>query len=88
MIEVGRDLWRSSGPIPLLKQEHLETVAQDHVQAGFEHLQGEISILYFPLYFWQLWEIKHFPAATFSLLCLPEWNKGFKTQKISFPEVD
>ena len=39
MIEVGRDLWRSSGPRPLLKQGHLETVAQDHVQTAFEYLQ-------------------------------------------------
>ena len=31
MFEFGRDLWRSSGPIPLFKQDHLELVAQDHV---------------------------------------------------------
>jgi len=36
MVEVGRDLWRSSGPIPLLKQGHLEPVAQDCVQKAFE----------------------------------------------------
>ena len=35
MAEVGRDLWRSSGPTPLLKQGHPEPVAQDH-----EYLQG------------------------------------------------
>ena len=28
MAEVGRDLWRSSGPTPLLKQGHLEPVDQ------------------------------------------------------------
>ena len=32
---MGRDLWRSSGPTPLLKQGHLEPVAQDHVQMVF-----------------------------------------------------
>ena len=42
MVEVGRDLWRSSGPNPLLKQGHLEPVAQDHVQMAFEYLQGWI----------------------------------------------
>jgi len=28
MIKAGRDLWRSSGPTPLLKQEHLEQIAE------------------------------------------------------------
>lgn len=31
IVEVGRGLWRSSGPIPLLKQGHLEPLAQDFV---------------------------------------------------------
>jgi len=31
-IEVGRHLWRSSGPSPLLQQEHLEPVVQTHAQ--------------------------------------------------------
>jgi len=35
MVGVGRDLWGSS-PTPLLKQGHLEQVAQDLVQVGFE----------------------------------------------------
>ena len=39
-LEVGRDLWRSSGPTPLLKQGHLELAAQDHVQMASEYLQG------------------------------------------------
>jgi len=39
-VEVGRDVQRSSGPSPLLKQDHLESVSQDHVQLAFEHLQG------------------------------------------------
>ena len=39
MAGVGRDLWRSPSPTPLSKQDHLEQVAQDCVQAGFEYLQ-------------------------------------------------
>uniref|UniRef100_A0A8B9PTS4 Tectonin beta-propeller repeat containing 2 n=1 Tax=Apteryx owenii TaxID=8824 RepID=A0A8B9PTS4_APTOW len=37
--EVGRDLWRSSSPTPLLKQGHLEHIVQDRIQACFEYLQ-------------------------------------------------
>jgi len=37
---VGRDLWRSSCPTPLLKQDHLEWLAQDHVQMAYQYLQG------------------------------------------------
>ena len=40
LAEVGRDVWRSSGLTPLLKQGHLEMVAQDHAQMAFEYLQG------------------------------------------------
>ena len=40
LVEVGKDLWRSSGPTPLLEQGHLELVAQDHIQMAFEYLQG------------------------------------------------
>jgi len=39
MIGVGRGLWGSSSPNPLLKQGHLEQAAQDCIQAGFESLQ-------------------------------------------------
>ena len=39
-VEVKRDLWRSSGPPPLLKQGHLQQAAQDHVQMAFGYLQG------------------------------------------------
>jgi len=38
MVEVGRDLWRSSALTPLLKQAHLQPVAQDHVRMVFEYL--------------------------------------------------
>jgi len=40
VVEIGRDLWRSSGPACLLRQSHLEPVAHDHVQMAFEYLQG------------------------------------------------
>jgi len=39
MEEVGRDLWGSSSPTPLLKQGLLQQAAQDHIQVGFEYLQ-------------------------------------------------
>lgn len=31
MAEVGRNVWRPSGPTTLLKQEHPQQAAQDHV---------------------------------------------------------
>jgi len=40
MVEVGSLLWRSSVPNPLLKQGHLELVAQVHVQMASGYLQG------------------------------------------------
>jgi len=40
MVEVGRDVWRSPGPNPLLEQDHLQLVVQDHVQTAFEYLKG------------------------------------------------
>lgn len=40
VVEVWRDLWRSSCPSPQLKQGYLEPVAQDHVKMTFEYLQG------------------------------------------------
>jgi len=39
MAEVGRDLWRSSGPSTLFKESNLDAVVQDHVQTAFG-LQG------------------------------------------------
>jgi len=40
-VEVGRDLWRASGPTSLIKQgHHLELVVQDPVQLAFDYLQG------------------------------------------------
>ena len=40
MVGVGRDLWRSSCPIPLIEQGCPEQGAQECVQVGFECLQG------------------------------------------------
>ena len=42
MVGVGRDLRGSSSPIPLPKQGHLEHVAQDLIQAGFEYFHRGI----------------------------------------------
>lgn len=39
MSEVGRHLWRLFGPTPLLRQVHLEEVAQEHVQTAFKYFQ-------------------------------------------------
>lgn len=39
-VEVGRDLWRSFFPTPLLEQCYLEPVAQDHYQMACEYVQG------------------------------------------------
>lgn len=36
---IGRDFWRLSSPDPLLKQVHLELVAQTPIQENFEHRQ-------------------------------------------------
>ena len=38
-VEVGRDLQWSSDPTPLLKQGHLQPLAQDQFQMVFEYLQ-------------------------------------------------
>ncbi|PKU38985.1 hypothetical protein llap_10711 [Limosa lapponica baueri] len=40
MVEVGRDLWRSSDPASLLKQGLLELFVQLHVEKAFDDLQG------------------------------------------------
>jgi len=55
MGEVGGDLWRSYSPIPLLKQGHLELVAQDHVQVAFDCLQE-----------WRLHNLSGQPVAVFT----------------------
>lgn len=40
MAELGGHLWGPSSPTVRLDQGHLQGVAQDSVQSGFEHLQG------------------------------------------------
>lgn len=52
MGKAGRDLWRPSGPTPLLKHGHLKQVAQNHVQVASEDLQYLISIQEY-LKFWK-----------------------------------
>lgn len=37
MVEVWKNLWRSSDPTPLLEQGHPKQVAQDHVLPAFEY---------------------------------------------------
>uniref|UniRef100_A0A8B9P213 CUB and sushi domain-containing protein 3 n=1 Tax=Apteryx owenii TaxID=8824 RepID=A0A8B9P213_APTOW len=63
MVEVGRDLWRSSSPTPLLKQGHLEHVAQDCIQAGFEYLQRR--------------RLHHLSGQPVPVLCHPHSEKVF-----------
>lgn len=53
MVEVGKGLWRSLFPTSLLKQGHIEQVAQDNVLPG--HL-GTFAIdvfAYFSEIFWE-----------------------------------
>lgn len=38
MVEVGADLWKSSGPTSLLTQGHLQEVAQDHIRIVSEYI--------------------------------------------------
>lgn len=40
MVEVVRELWTLSGPTTLLKEGHLQPVAQDCIRAASESLQG------------------------------------------------
>lgn len=46
IVGAGTDLWRSSSPAPMLKQVHLEQLAQDYVQEGFECLQRRLHSIY------------------------------------------
>lgn len=40
LAEFGRDLWKLSDLTPLLKQGHLQMLAQNHVHTAFDGLQG------------------------------------------------
>jgi len=57
MVEIGRNLWRSSGPTPRSKQCHLESVAEDCVQMAFESVQA-----------WNLHNLPGQPVPVFSHL--------------------
>lgn len=51
MAEVGRDLLLVTQSNLLLKQDSLENVAQDHIQAAFEDGRGcGVSIVYLSLF--------------------------------------
>lgn len=39
MAEAEKNLWRSSGPHPVLKQGHPELIAYTYVQKAFDYLQ-------------------------------------------------
>lgn len=45
IVDIGRDIWRSSCPTPLQKQGHLETVVQNHVEMAFEYFWGRLHSL-------------------------------------------
>jgi len=63
MAEVGRNLWRSSSPIPLLRQSHLEPVAPENVQMAFEYLQR--------------WRLHNLPGPPMPVLSHPHSKKVF-----------
>lgn len=63
MAELERDLWRSAGPTPLVKQAHLEPVAQDHLQMAFEYLQR--------------WRLRHISGQAVPVLSHPHSEKVF-----------
>ena len=63
MAEVRRDLWRSSGPTLLLKQGHLELVAQDYIQMAFEYLQQ--------------WRLRNLSGQPMTVLCHPHSKNVF-----------
>ena len=70
LVEVGRDLWRSLCPTPLLKQGHLDTVAQDHVQMGSEYLQG--------------WRLHNISGQPIPVLCHLHSKKVFRRHLLCF----
>lgn len=48
MLEVGWDLWRSSGPKPLFKQGHLQPAAQDCVSEDEDSTGKPVLVLGHP----------------------------------------
>lgn len=45
MVDVGREVWRFSVPVPLLRQGQLQYFAQYHIQTAFDYV-SRISIVY------------------------------------------
>lgn len=43
MAEVDRELWRSSCPVLVSSQVHLQQVSPDHVESGFEYVGGTMT---------------------------------------------
>ena len=71
MAEDGRDLQRPSGPTPLLKQGHLQPVAQDRVWTAFENLQG--------------WRLHKLPGQRVPVLSHPRSEKVFPDVQMECP---
>lgn len=46
MVELGRHWWKLSCPTSLLRQVHLEPLAQDHIQMGFQAISSNIQALF------------------------------------------
>ena len=63
VFEVGRDPWKTAGPASLLRQGHPEPVAQHHVQAASEYLQG--------------WRLHNLPGQSVPVLGHPHSEKMF-----------
>lgn len=45
IVTVESDLWRSSGPTPMLRQNQLEQLTQKHMQLSFDYLQTERQLI-------------------------------------------
>lgn len=60
---IGRNFWISSSPDPLLKQVHLEQIAQNHIQVNFEYLQKR--------------RFHNFSAQPLPVLCHPHSKEAF-----------
>jgi len=71
MVGVGRDLWGSSSPTPLLKQGHLQQAAQDLIQAGLEYLQRRRS--------------HNIPGQTVPVLCHPQRDEVLPYVQVEVP---
>lgn len=48
LVKIRRDIWKTSGLTPLLKQGHQKQVAQEHTQKASEYLQDGSSSAIMP----------------------------------------